>query len=34
VSAEHAAAIAANKAAIAAANKRFGELGEYNILGK
>lgn len=33
-SAEHAAEIAANKAAIAAANKRFGELGEYNILGE
>lgn len=31
---EHAAAIAANKEAIAAANKRFGELGEYNILGE
>ena len=28
------AKIAANKAAIAAANKRFGELGEYNILGE
>jgi outer membrane protein OmpA-like peptidoglycan-associated protein len=26
--------IAANKAAISAANKRFGELGEYNILGE
>ena len=26
--------IAANKAAIVAANKRFGELGEYNILGE
>ena len=26
--------IAANKAAIAATNKRFGELGEYNILGE
>jgi len=26
--------IAANKAAITAANKRFGELGEYNILGE
>jgi OOP family OmpA-OmpF porin len=26
--------VAANKAAIAAANKRFGELGEYNILGE
>jgi outer membrane protein OmpA-like peptidoglycan-associated protein len=34
VSAEHAAVIAANNAAIAAANKRFGELGEYNILGE
>jgi outer membrane protein OmpA-like peptidoglycan-associated protein len=34
VSAEHAAAIAANKVAIAAANKRFGELGDYNILGE
>ncbi len=33
-SAEHAAEIAANKAAIAAANKRFGELGDYNILGE
>jgi OOP family OmpA-OmpF porin len=33
-SAEHAAEIAANQAAIAAANKRFGELGEYNILGE
>jgi outer membrane protein OmpA-like peptidoglycan-associated protein len=33
-SAEHAAEIAKNKAAIAAANKRFGELGEYNILGE
>lgn len=33
-SAEHAAEIAANKAAIEAANKRFGELGEYNILGE
>ena len=32
--AEHAAEIAANKAAIAAANKRFGELGDYNILGE
>lgn len=28
------AAIAANQAAIAAANKRFGELGDYNILGE
>ena len=28
---EHAEEIAANKAAVAAANKRFGELGEYNI---
>jgi OOP family OmpA-OmpF porin len=34
VSAEHAAELAANKAAIEAANKRFGELGEYNILGE
>jgi OOP family OmpA-OmpF porin len=34
VSAEHAAEIAKNKAAIEAANKRFGELGEYNILGE
>lgn len=33
-SAEHTAAIAANKAAITAANKRFGELGDYNILGE
>jgi uncharacterized protein DUF5666 len=33
-SAEHAAEIAANKATIEAANKRFGELGEYNILGE
>jgi outer membrane protein OmpA-like peptidoglycan-associated protein len=33
-SAKHAAEIAANKAAIAAANKRFGELGDYNILGE
>jgi len=33
-SAENAAKIAANKAAIAEANKRFGELGEYNILGE
>jgi len=33
-SAAHAAEIAANKAAIEAANKRFGELGEYNILGE
>ena len=32
--AHHAAGIAANKAAIAAANKRFGELGDYNILGE
>ena len=31
---EQAAKIAANKAAIEAANKRFGELGEYNILGE
>jgi OOP family OmpA-OmpF porin len=34
VSAEHAAELAKNKAAIEAANKRFGELGEYNILGE
>jgi OOP family OmpA-OmpF porin len=34
VSAEHAEEIAANKAAIAAANKRFGELADYNILGE
>lgn len=34
VSTEHAAELAANKAAIAAANKRFGELGDYNILGE
>jgi len=33
-SAAHAAEIAANQAAITAANKRFGELGEYNILGE
>jgi len=33
-SAENAAKIAANKAMIAEANKRFGELGEYNILGE
>jgi outer membrane protein OmpA-like peptidoglycan-associated protein len=33
-SAKHAAEIAANKAAIVAANKRFGELGDYNILGE
>jgi OmpA-OmpF porin, OOP family len=33
-SAENAAKIAANNAAIAEANKRFGELGEYNILGE
>jgi OOP family OmpA-OmpF porin len=33
-SAAHAAEIAANNAAIAAANKRFGELGDYNILGE
>ena len=33
-SAAHAAEIAANEAAIAAANKRFGELGDYNILGE
>lgn len=32
--AAEAAKIAANKAAIAAANKRFGELGEYNIMGE
>jgi len=32
--AENAAKIAANKATIAEANKRFGELGEYNILGE
>ena len=32
--AKHDQEIAANKAAIAAANKRFGELGEYNILGE
>lgn len=31
---EHAAEIAANKEAIAEANKRFGELDEYNILGE
>src|SRR5271170_2554246 len=34
VSAKHAAEIAANQAAIVAANKRFGELGDYNILGE
>jgi OOP family OmpA-OmpF porin len=34
VSAEHAAELAKNKTAIEAANKRFGELGEYNILGE
>src|SRR5258707_12434950 len=34
VSAEHAAEIAANKEAIAEANKRFGELDQYNILGE
>jgi outer membrane protein OmpA-like peptidoglycan-associated protein len=34
VSAEHAAELEANKAAIEAANNRFGELGEYNILGE
>jgi len=33
-SAENAAKIAANKAMIVEANKRFGELGEYNILGE
>ena len=33
-SAAHAAEIAANQAAIAAADKRFGELGDYNILGE
>jgi outer membrane protein OmpA-like peptidoglycan-associated protein len=33
-SAANAAKIAANQAAIAAANKRFGEMGEYNILGE
>jgi len=33
-SAAHQAEIAANVAAIAAANKRFGELGDYNILGE
>jgi OmpA-OmpF porin, OOP family len=32
--AKHDQEIAAQKAAIAAANKRFGELGEYNILGE
>ena len=32
--AKHAQEIAAQQAAIAAANKRFGELGEYNILGE
>jgi outer membrane protein OmpA-like peptidoglycan-associated protein len=32
--AKHDQEIAANKAAIAAANKRFGELGDYNILGE
>ncbi len=32
--AKHDQEIAAKKAAIAAANKRFGELGEYNILGE
>src|SRR5215472_15948546 len=32
--AANAAKIAANKAAILEANKRFGELGEYNILGE
>lgn len=34
VSAEHQAEIEANKEAIAEANKRFGELDEYNILGE
>jgi OOP family OmpA-OmpF porin len=34
VQAEHAEEIAANKAAVAAANKRFGELGDYNIWGE
>jgi outer membrane protein OmpA-like peptidoglycan-associated protein len=34
VQAEHAAEIAANKDAIAEANKRFGELDQYNILGE
>lgn len=34
VSAEHAAELAANKEAITAANKRLGELGDYNILGE
>ena len=33
-SAANAAKIAANKAAILEANKRFGELGEYNIMGE
>jgi OOP family OmpA-OmpF porin len=33
-SAAHASEIAANKAAIEAANKRFGEFAEYNILGE
>ena len=33
-SAENAARIAADKAAIEEANRRFGELGEYNILGE
>ncbi len=33
IQAEHTAEIEANKEAIAAANKRFGELDEYNILG-
>ena len=32
--AEHAAELAANKTAIEAASKRFGELGDYNILGE
>jgi len=34
VSAEHQAEIEANKEAIAEANKRFGELDEYNIIGE
>jgi len=34
VSAEHQAEIEANKEAIAEANKRFGELDEYNIMGE
>jgi outer membrane protein OmpA-like peptidoglycan-associated protein len=32
--AAHQAEIAANRAAIVAANKRFGELGDYNVLGE